>query len=84
MAKGKKIKSAKHPLDQFVINKVRNLRKEYSLSQFDLAVLLDTSPGFIGQVESEQHKSHYSISHLNQLAKIFRCSIKDFFPDKPF
>lgn len=25
----------------------------------------------------------YSIDHLNELAKIFKCSIKDFFPDTP-
>ena len=80
----KKVSSAKHPLDQYVINKVRIKRKEAGRSQDDLAILLETSAGFIGQVESDRYKTKYSISHINELARIFKCSIKDFFPEKPF
>lgn len=79
----KKVSSAKHPLDQYVINKVRLKRKEAAMSQDDLAILLETSAGFIGQVESDRYKTKYSLQHLNELAKIFKCSVKEFFPDKP-
>lgn len=81
--KKKKVNSAKSELDQFVIDKVRNMRKELGMSQIDLGVRLEVSGGFVGQVESDRYKSHYSIAQINQLAKIFKCSVKDFFPDKP-
>ncbi|MCG9898380.1 MAG: helix-turn-helix domain-containing protein [Hydrotalea sp.] len=79
----KKVVSAKSDIDQYVTNKVRIKRKEWGMSQVDLAIRLETSGGFIGQVESDRYKSHYSIAQINELAKIFKCSVKDFLPDKP-
>jgi transcriptional regulator with XRE-family HTH domain len=79
----KKVVSAKSELDQFVIDKVLTMRKELGMSQVDLGIRLEVSGGFIGQVESDRYKSHYSIAQINELAKIFKCSVKDFLPDKP-
>jgi transcriptional regulator with XRE-family HTH domain len=71
------------PIDQYVIDKVRDMRKEKGISQRELANLLDMSYGFIGDVESPKEPAKYNLSHLNEIAKIFKCSIKDFLPDKP-
>jgi len=70
-------------IDQYVIDKVRELRKDKKISQRDLANLLDMSYGFIGDVESPKEPAKYNLSHLNEIAKVFKCSIKDFLPDKP-
>lgn len=73
----------KSKIDQFVINKVREMRIEKGISQADLASELSMSVGFIGKVESMKYPSHYNLKHLNQLAKILGCSPQDFLPKKP-
>jgi transcriptional regulator with XRE-family HTH domain len=76
--------SPKSEIDAFVISKVREKREQLSMSQTELANHLDVSPGFIGMVESSKYAKKYSVAQLNQIAVILGCSIKDFFPDKPF
>lgn len=71
------------PLEQYVIDKVRDMRIERGMSQRDLADELEVSNGFIGKVESTGKRAKYNLALLNQLAKIFSCSPKDFLPDKP-
>ena len=73
----------KSKIDQYVINQVKEKRVERNLSQADLAYELGMSVGFIGKVESVKYPSHYNIKHLNDLAKILKCSPQDFLPKKP-
>jgi len=73
----------KDEIDQFVIKKVREMRTEKQLSQMALANELGVSVGFIGMVESDNYPTHYNIKHLNELAKILKCSPQDFLPKKP-
>ncbi|HEU5365155.1 MAG TPA: helix-turn-helix transcriptional regulator [Hanamia sp.] len=73
----------KSKIDQYVINQVKDKRLERNLSQADLAFELGMSVGFIGKVESSKYASHYNIRHLNDLAKILKCSPQDFLPKKP-
>lgn len=76
--------SLKTDIELFVIKKVKEMREHVNMSQSELATKLDVSNGFIGQVESSKFPSKYNLNHLNQLAVIFKCSVKDFLPDKPF
>ncbi len=71
------------PLEQYVIDQVTSMRKKHGYTQRVLAELLAVSEGFIGQIESTKENTKYNIEHLNQLAIIFKCSPKDFFPEKP-
>ncbi|ATP56228.1 transcriptional regulator [Pedobacter ginsengisoli] len=73
----------KSEIDIYVINKVRELRIAAGISQADLALALDLSVGFIGHIESPKYRAKYNLSHLNRLATILNCSIKDFFPELP-
>lgn len=73
----------KSVIDNFVAYAVTEKRVEAKLSQSELAALLNVSNGFIGQVESRKFSTKYSIKQLNDLAKIFNCSPKDFLPDTP-
>lgn len=59
------------------------MRTEKQLSQMALANELGVSVGFIGMVESDNYPTHYNIKHLNELAKILKCSPQDFLPKKP-
>lgn len=76
-------KNLKNKIDWYIISKVKEMRIKLHLEQDDLAVHLEVSNGFIGQIESPNHRAKYNNSHLNELAKLFKCSPKDFMPEKP-
>lgn len=61
----------KSEIDLFVINKIKEKRKELKVSQRGMAEILDCSAGFIGQVESENSDTKYSVHQLyHSLLKI--------------
>ncbi|UII21667.1 helix-turn-helix domain-containing protein [Fulvivirga ligni] len=73
----------KSDFEMAVVSRVKDLRVARNLSQDDLAIFLDLSRGFIGQIESPRYPSKYNLNHLNTLAKHFGCSPKDFLPENP-
>ncbi|MBB6273144.1 transcriptional regulator with XRE-family HTH domain [Pedobacter cryoconitis] len=75
---------SKSEIELYVINRVREIRIHQKISQADLAIKLDLSVGFIGHVESPNHRAKYNLNHINKLAKIFDCPFQDFFPSTPF
>ena len=56
----------KSKVDLFVINKVREKRKELGISQRGLAAILECSPSFIGQVESDKFDIKYTKFSLSR------------------
>ena len=69
-------------IDKYVIQQVKKRRLALGISQSQLAFELELSNGFIGRVETGTYGAKYSVSQLYDMAKLFGCSIKDFFPDK--
>ena len=59
------------------------MRLDQGLSQDDISIHLNLSKGYIGHIESPNFIAKYNTSHLNELAKLFKCSPKDFMPEKP-
>lgn len=76
-------KSILTPIEQYVVDVVKKKRIEKGLSQRELAYEIDKSLGFIGDVENPKERAKYNLNHINELAKIFKCSPKDFLPEKP-
>jgi len=76
-------KNRKTNIEQYVINKIKEIRIEKGFSQEDIASILDTTRGFVGQIESPNNSAKYNLNHLNILAKELKCSPKDFLPEKP-
>ena len=70
----------KSDIDLFVINRIKEKRKELNVSQRGMAAILDCTAGFIGQVESENSDTKYSVHQLYLIANDFECSPADFFP----
>jgi transcriptional regulator with XRE-family HTH domain len=70
-------------IDKYVIEQVTKRRIEKGLSQSQLAFELNQSNGFIAKVESGKYGKKYNVYHLNEIAKVLECSIKDFFPNNP-
>lgn len=71
-------------IDSFVISIVKEKRMEKGMSQKELAYMLEVSIGFIGNVENPKYRASYNLTHINELARIFKCSPKDFLPETPF
>jgi len=56
------------------------------MSQEKLSIALGfESQEYISKIESssESYDDHYNIDHLNEIAKIFKCSSREFWPEKP-
>ena len=71
-------------IEQYVIDRVREIRTEKGFSQIDLAYALGVTKGFVAAIENPNMRAKYKIDHLNRLATLFECPFANFFPDKPF
>lgn len=76
-------KAKKSKFEMAVADKVAELRRQKNLSQDAIAAMLEVSRGFIGQVESPNSPSCYSLDHINRLAFELNCSIHDIIPQQP-
>lgn len=75
-------KILKSKIDLHIIAQVKKAREAIDLQQDDIAIHLNVSPGFKSHIESPYQRAKYNTSHLNELAKLFKCSPKDFMPEK--
>ena len=69
-------------IEIYIIKKVKVMREIHGMTQMDLSLRLGKGVGFIGDIEAPSKDAKYNVKHLNELAKIFKCSPKDFWPDK--
>jgi transcriptional regulator with XRE-family HTH domain len=69
-------------IDKYVIAKVREKRELSEMSQIELSQRLDMTDSFVGHVETPKRRAKYNLQHINLLAKIFKCSPRDFLPEK--
>ena len=76
-------KIQKQRIDLYIISQVKKMRIEKGLTQEDIAIHLNLSTGFIGHIESPKFPAKYNTVHINELAKLFKCSPRDFMPEKP-
>lgn len=72
----------KSAIEMFTVQKVREQRKKRNMSQRYLADCLNVSQSFIRNIENKNHASAYNLDHLNDIARILDCSIREFFPLK--
>lgn len=73
-------------IEQYIIDRIRERREELGISQENLAFSLGfESQGYISKIESTNpnYDDSYNINHLNEIAKIFKCSPKEFWPELP-
>lgn len=70
------------PIDQYVIDFIRELRTYKELSQKGLADILRVSKSFISSIESTNSRAKYNLKYINALADYYDMSPKDFLPLK--
>ncbi|HEX2630654.1 MAG TPA: helix-turn-helix transcriptional regulator [Chitinophagaceae bacterium] len=76
-------KKQKTKFEIAVMEIIRDLRYEKEYTQDEMAELMGVTRGFIGQVESLNSDSTYSLNHLNKLAYELKCPLADLLPKKP-
>lgn len=69
-------------IEIYIIKRVKEMREIHGMTQMDLSLRLGKAVGFIGDIEAPSKTAKYNIKHLNELAKIFECSPKDFWPER--
>ncbi len=70
-------------IEQFVIEKVKAKRIQMKVSGESLSKSMGLNEKFVTRVENPKYIDKYNLNHLNKIAEILNCSIKDFLPDKP-
>ncbi|GAA0548239.1 helix-turn-helix domain-containing protein [Chitinophaga japonensis] len=70
-------------IDLYVIEQVKKKRQELKISQLALSQALSAADSFVSNVESSKYRTKYNVRHLNEIARILKCSPKDFWPDDP-
>lgn len=68
-------------IELYVIDKVRELRIKAGISQEMLSLKMELSSKFVGNVESSKRTTKYNLNHLNKIAEILGCSMREFFPE---
>ena len=74
--------SIKTDIEQYVIDKVKEIRTTKGISQAKLAHMIELSVGFVGNIENPTHVAKWNINHLNRISKELDVPFKDFFPEK--
>lgn len=69
-------------IEDFVIQRVKELRIEKGMSQREFGDNINLSQGFIRDCESPRKRAKYNLNHLNEIVRVFGCSFSYFFPDK--
>jgi len=70
-------------IERYIIEKVKEMRHANKISQVTLSQRIGMSSSFVSHVESVKRRAKYNVNHLNEIAKIFNCSPKHFWPEKP-
>ena len=53
------------------------------ISQAALADYINVSRGIIGDVENPKRRAKYNLQLINEIAKVIKCSPRDFLPPEP-
>ena len=73
-------KNKKTEIEISVINKVKEYRIAAKLSKRKISLELRLNHNYVNNVENPKSSAKYNLNHLNELAKIFKCTIANFIP----
>lgn len=71
-------------LEDYIVQRVKQMRINHNISQQELADCINVSQSFIRDCENPKRRAKYNLNHLNEFAKVFKCNFADFFPERPF
>jgi len=68
------------PIDQYVIDFIRELRIKKDISQKQLADILGVTKSYVSSIESNNSRAKYNLKYINIIADYYDMSPKDFMP----
>lgn len=69
----------KTPIERYIINAVKEQREKKKFTQEGLSFALNLNHAFVSN--RENGSKIYNANHLNSIAKVLKCSPKEFWPD---
>ena len=75
------IKIKKSDTDLYIMYRIKKIRTIHKLTQPDIAAILNVSRSLVGHFENPKKSNRYKSGQLVELAKYFKCSIEEFFPE---
>ena len=73
----------KSKIELYTIEKVKERREQLDMKLTYFADCMNMSHQFISKIEDATSDKAYNLDHLNEIAKILKCSPRDFLPEKP-
>jgi len=70
-------------IEKYIIEIVKKKRETLDITQEELSNKLGKNSSYIAHIEAPSKSAKYNVSTLNEIAKIFDCSPKDFWPENP-
>ena len=67
-------------LELFIIKAVKKRRLELKINPSKLSKEIGLNRSFVGKIENLKLGNRYSVNQLNEIAKVLKCNITDFFP----
>lgn len=62
-------------IEQYVIDKIQKMRIDKNMKQREFADAINLSHGYVGYIEAGRKGAKYNINHLNEIEKVFKCSL---------
>ena len=69
-------------IEKYIIAQAKEKRNRLGISQIELSQRLNMNESFVSHVETPKRRAKYNINHINALARVFKCSPKEFLPEK--
>lgn len=67
-------------IELYIIEAVKRRREELEINPTKLAIEIGIVKDFIRKTENHTRGYKYNSNHLNELAKVLKCKISDFYP----
>lgn len=67
-------------IELYVIEQVKKRRIAMNIVPRTLSIKIGLEESFVGLVENPKNRTKYNFNHLNEIAKVLKCSVTDFFP----
>ena len=67
-------------IELYVIEQVKKRRTALNIVPRTLSIRIGLEESFVCLVENPKNGTKYNFNHLNEIAKVLKCSVSDFFP----